>query len=110
MSVRAKNVLHWRGIETVEQLARATRREILSWKNCGYATVAEVHVALGEFGLRLAEEPQPEPTPLEKAQARVTQLEAALARAERLAQEVRYLRARIAERESDDPAATGAVT
>lgn len=50
LSVRTTNCLEERGIFTVEQLLRCTRKELLSISNFGEKTLDEVYKALEKIG------------------------------------------------------------
>lgn len=51
LSVRSINVLRGMGIHTIEQLARASRENILRQTNCGKKTIEEIDKLLSSYGL-----------------------------------------------------------
>lgn len=51
MSAPAKRALERAGVNKVEDLARFTQREVLSWHGMGKASLPKMRAALNEAGL-----------------------------------------------------------
>lgn len=50
LSVRAVRVCDYEGVRTIRQLAAKTEMEVLSWRNCGDTTLAELRAVLNRCG------------------------------------------------------------
>lgn len=56
LSVRSRNVLRRLQVETLGALCALTEADLLSCRNCGRRTVAELRDVLTRFGLALRDE------------------------------------------------------
>jgi RNA polymerase alpha subunit len=66
ISNRLYNLLRRQGIETLDQLAAYSLKDIKRWSNCGRSTWREIEDVLSDYGLRLSEDEHPGDTKAER--------------------------------------------
>ena len=60
LSARARNILYFYGIDTVEQLAAKEERELRKFRNCGRTVINELRAFLQKRGLDLVNNTPPD--------------------------------------------------